>query len=429
MEDATRPVGGGTSHRAGWTLRALAAVLFMAIPVIALVGGYHRHDTVETVGLTLAAAAYAAVGALVTLRRPTHRLGWIFLWAGVLQLAAIALIGHAQISFDRSWPGTAVAALLGNAAGWPGIMIAFAFTLLLFPNGRLVTPRWRWVVITSTLGLAMGWVSLVTVEHQTIDFSLDGGATCDLETVTRCFDAVDNPLGITVHPDVRVALDLGLVGVAVGGVAGIVSLWVRYRRSDTIVRLQIRWILLAAGMLALVAATGNVLEVLGVRTGSAGNWLFAAAMTGIPLAAGVAIMRYGLFEIDRIVRRTATYTITMGLMVALYAASVITLGSLLPGDRDDLAVALSTLTAAAAIRPVTTRLQSAIDRRFDRARYDALGVVDGLSTTLRDEVDLHVVEMRVLETTATTLGPSKVSMWLVRSEEAERAAEPGSLTT
>jgi hypothetical protein len=266
---------------------------------------------------------------------------------------------------------------------------------LLFPTGRLPAHGWRWVARTAVVLPVLLMVAVL--------FSSDP----------------DEPALAGPWPVPEGAADI-LGGGTIAGylamfllvLAGMVSLFVRFHRAGPVQRRQLTWFLYATALIVLLLGLDGVVGRL--PGGLIGAALYAVAFTLLPVAVGIAVFRYRLYEIDRIVSRTVSYGLLTGVLVALYVVLVRALGSLLEPltGTSSLAVAGSTLAVAAAFDPVRRRLQAAVDRRFDRARYDAARAVDAFAVRLRDQIDLDEVTGGLRDTVVDTVAPTRVAVWL-----------------
>jgi hypothetical protein len=347
-------------------------------------------------------AAYAIVGAVVASRRPANPIGWFLLGIGLVT-ASRALAGEYALHglAGSSRPASAVWAAW--FVSW-SLMLLFpggllTFLLLLFPTGRPLTPRW-WVV--GWLGAGLGVIyTLGNWLHATI--------------VVVGLPSVPNPDGMGNGVPASRASAFGDIGFALTWVCLLVaaaSVFIRYRRSVGEERLQLKWFAYAAVVsLALLVA----LLPTTVATESGGALFDAAVVAGIglalPLAIGVAILKYQLYEIDRIISRTLAYTIVTGLLVGVYAGLVLLATQVLT-LKSPVAVAGSTLVAAALFSPLRSRVQRAVDRRFNRARFDADQMVAAFATRLKDAVDLNAVQADLTSVVQRALEPAHVSMWV-----------------
>jgi len=342
--------------------------------------------------------AFATVGAVILARRPGNRIGWLC-WA----------IGFAiTFSFWGSKPVWGVLANQGRSAAWAvlpllgtmawlGTLLGLLpFLVLLFPTGRLLSSRWR--PVAWALGLVLG-----------------------LYLIARLFtpgpigsELPDNPLGIE-SADGLLQLIQTMAGVAVPFLilAVLASVVLRFRRSRGDERQQLKWFTF------VVAADVVLIPGLGALTEQAAPLLgelvaFPATISLIPIAIGVAVLRYRLYDIDRLIRRTLVYGLLTVLLGAVYLAGVFGLGQLLNPVTGEsaLAVAGSTLAVAALFQPARRRVQAVVDRRFNRRRYDAAKTIEAFSTRLRDQLDLDTLSTELLAIVDQTTEPSLVSLWL-----------------
>jgi hypothetical protein len=301
--------------------------------------------------------------------------------------------------FLATWVGT-----------WAGssTFLAYATLAMIFPTGRLPAGRWWHRAMLGSLLLGAGVVVLGTIMPK-IPFSPDGGVTNFL---------IDNRFGLIPAMDLEspvpgeVVFTLIPIGVFAVGVLSAVA---RYRRSSGVERLQLRWLMasLAFAFAALVLGLvgfATVRDQLGVLI-----WLPALiAYPTVPVAVGVAVMRYRLFEIDRIISRGLSWAMLSGLLVAVYAGAVILLQSLLGSvtQGETVAVAGSTLLAAALFQPLRRRVQTVVDHRFNRARYDAERTATEFAERLRDEVDVDRLRTALAATAGGAVHPAGVGVWL-----------------
>jgi MFS family permease len=333
------------------------------------------------------------VGTLIVANRPGNAIGWVFSAIALLAvLGALAeeYAGYAVRTRPGLLPGGVLAGWFSGWAWYPTVALALVFTPLLFPDGRPPSPPWRlvgWLTVAATTL----FVALAAVQP-TIE--LDDGHT------------VDNPIGVAgiVDPEDSV-LNL-ILGVLV--VAAALSLVVRFRRSRGAERLQLKWFTYAGAVLP-VLLLGDLLP------DALGNLLFTLGITFPPVAAGIAILRYRLYEIDRLINRTLVYGLLTALLAGVYAGLVLILGRLfgeLGGRPPSWAVAGATLAVAALFQPARRRIQAAVDRRFNRRRYDAARTVEAFSTRLRDQVDLATLSAELLAVVDQTVQPTRTSLWL-----------------
>lgn len=364
--------------------------------------------------------ACVGMGALLLARRPENPIGWILATGGVLIAFGIALESYAFATAADSgridWLATA--GLWLNSWYWlPLLGLLLVLVPLLFPDGRPPSHRWRPVVVivAASIGMmAIGGMFTATLESQPRGY-LEARApgepfTCEVDEDTppgyvECHLATDNPIGLDGLPGVEEGYFFLIFGpvLPLGIIAAIVAIVIRFRRSHGVERQQLKVFLYGAAVLPLVIALEGV-PILG-------DLALPLALASLPTAIGLAILRYRLYEIDRLIRRTVTYALVVAAVVGVYLLGVLALGSVVAGE-SDLAVAASTLVAAAAFGPLLRRVRAAVDRRFDRARYDAELAVQRFAVRLRDEVDLDTVAHDLQGTVTRTLAPSSVQVWL-----------------
>jgi hypothetical protein len=347
---------------------------------------------------TLLAVAYSTVGALVASRRPGNPVGWVLCTIG-LTWGAVHISSeyatYALLAAPRSLPAAEAAAWIYSWLWVPGLGV-IVFLALLFPSGRLPSPRWR----------PFAWLSVLLVAAGTIAAAFSPGPILSL--------TIRNPLGIEGLPNIHQELQaLMFILIFVASA----SLLVRMHRARGVERQQIKWVAYA-GALAGGASlpTYTVLEARGV------GWLEVighlpalVGILGVPTAVGIAILRYRLYDIDLLINRTLVYGSLTGVLALVYLGSVVMLQALfraLTGQKSQLAVVASTLAIAALFNPLRRRIQSFIDRRFYRKKYDAAKTLEAFSAKLREETDLDALSGDLVGAVRETMQPAHVSLWL-----------------
>jgi hypothetical protein len=332
---------------------------------------------------------YATIGLVMALRRPANPIGWLFAASGLAWSVTIPFDPWVtQLILDhRPLPLAAqVGALVGEFNWSPAIAFGITLPALLVPDGRLRSPRWRPVVAAAVAGPVLGMLG---------SSFLSGKLE---ETVVP----IDNPFGRTGVVG-TVAAVVGFTGLGlwfISMLAALVSLVLRFRASRGTERQQLRWV--------VAGATG---AVAGLVVGIAGVELTYPAVLCLPVGVAVAVLRYRLWDLDRLVSRTVTYALVTALLVVPYLL-ILPAATRLAGGSGSLAVAAATLAAAALFQPLRRRVQDLVDRRFNRRRYDAARTVDGFAQRLRDQVDLDALHGELLGAVDQTMQPTQASLWL-----------------
>ena len=388
------------TRAAGWLIVPLYAAGLFANFLLESRLGLRDENPLEDLVLMAGFGAFAAVGALVVVKRPNNAIGWIL--AAVALMVAVFPAADSYAAYVMSTRGRPdVLAVLGAwAQSWYWFLLlslVFIYLPMLFPEGRLPSRRWLWVAVPP------GIATLATV--------VLGGLTDTLSGQNVDY-RIDNPIGIEGLAPVEELPVFGALGILLGvGVLGaIASVAVRYRRSRGTEREQMKWFLYPASFLLLFF-------VIDYLPGIVGGLVFAAMVVGQPVAIGIAVLRYRLYDIDIIINRTLVYGSLTVLLVAFYSAGVSTAQSLfraLTGQEQQpqLAIVVSTLAIAALFNPLRRRLQAFIDKRFYRKKYDAAKTLEDFSARLRDETDLETLGDELVGVVRETMQPAHVSLWL-----------------
>jgi hypothetical protein len=354
--------------------------------------------------LVTLAVPFSFVGALIIARRPGNRIGQLLL-GGAMSFAAFLVVGgylHSGWEGGRDLPGLAWAAWVGNWVWMPGL-VALLLLLLLYPDGRLPSRRWRPVAVA-----VGGWSVLVTLVLVLYPDAIGGGGPRPAIGLQGAVGDLLRRFLSSPHTPIPPLAFL---------IAGAVALGLRARRSRGDERHQIKWLAYAAGLVLLMF----VLSALPVTAwlGDVIATVLWLAVWGIPVTIGIAILKYRLYDIDRLISRTLAYTVLITALGLVYAAGVFVLGRLLdPADgQSELAVAATTLAVAALFQPLRRRVQAAVDRRFNRARYDAVKTLEGFRARLHDQIDLGTLSDELLGVVDQTMQPTTASLWLRPSTE------------
>ncbi len=380
------------------------------------------------VGLALAVAdpftvvsylAYVTVGGMVVIRRPRTSIGWLLI------AIAFGFIGtSARPDFDIAALKAGTAGirdtLIAWLAGWSGSAdyLLFFALIVVFPSGRLPDRPWR---VPTQVALACGAaLAVLTASAPTISFN-PGGSLDSIEIPNRLAVLPGLPFWSALESLVP-SPDFFILPFIVLLLVGATSILVRYRRSSGILRLQLRWLVAAVTFMVAAVLFGlTSLLVFPDTLGTVAWWPAVVAYPTIPIAIGVAVLRYRLFEIDRIISRTIAYAGVTGVMAATFAGSILAFQALLSPftQKQTIAVAASTLAVYAISQPALRRIRRAVDRRFDRARYDAERTAASFSGRLRDEVDLATITSDLTATTSGALAPTSFGIWLHQPGSAE----------
>jgi hypothetical protein len=381
-----------------WTLWALAMAACLVIPWLdRLLRQASRPDLTQwdaRPGVALVSAA--TVGAVLASRRPQHPVGWLLLAQVASNLAtgaAAQYLAWGLLAGDPLPATRAVAVFYPASAG--GGLLLLGFVLLLTPTGKLPSPGWRWWARAMVAVPLLLLVVLVTLAPGSVDTSQQGlGSPFDFPGLGGALLVVNQ-------------LALAFTTLAVAVCAG--SLVARFRRARGVERQQLRWVAVAAAL--LVVAAGAALVGLALDATEVVTWAISAWVAGLPLAIGAAVLRYRLYDLDRIISRTLAYGLLTLLLGGGYAAVVLGLGQLL-GQDSSLVVAAATLAVAALFQPARRRIQQAVDRRFNRRRHDAAETIQAFSTHLRDQLDLDTLSAELLAVVEETMQPNQASLWL-----------------
>jgi len=386
-----------------WTLAVMLVALGLLLFWVAI-GKTSDPFSPYLPNLCVCALSLSTIGALIASRRTGNPIGWLFCASGLLfgvQAFAGEYALYAIYVARSSLPGGVVSWWLASWV-WVAATQLVLFLFLLFPDGRLPSPRWRIVAWLVAGGILLDAASFALVPGPLIESDTFGLAP------------VQNPFG--VGSAVRFLNSIGIVLnplLAVLVVAPIAALFLRFWRSTGEERQQIKWVIYAVAVLTVAITVVSIWPAL---DGSLiGTVLFLAGFLAIPTAVGIAILRYRLYDIDLIINRTLVYGSFTAMLIALYFGTVVLLQSVFvafTGEQSTLAVVASTLIIAALFNPLRRRIQSFIDRRFYRSKYDARKTLDAFATRLRDETDLEALNEEVVGIVRETMQPAHVSLWL-----------------
>ena len=426
--------GGTAVAWLAWSLAGISVAMFLATAVLdALTRSARSQSTGITVGAIgdvlgfVTFLAFPVVGALIATRHPRNLIGWICLADGLLWMFLGMTDSYYRYGVAKpgAVPFPVAIGTLGNQWLWmPTVGLLGIYLLLLFPDGRLPSRRWR----------PLAWFSVAVIVVLSV---IEGLTPGPLENQ----GGVPNPFGLEEFPWLADAALVMLPLLPLCILASAVSLVLRYRRSEGEVRQQIKWIAFVASFAGLVYLIAMVSQVLlaPIMVGKGGKlpplplWfeilttVAVLGFAGIPVAIGFAVLKHRLYEIDLIINRTLVYgSLTATLVAAYFGCVVLLQGALraLTGEGSQLAVVASTLAIAALFNPLRRRIQSFIDRRFYRRKYDAAKTLETFTARLRDETDLDALSGDLVGVVRETMQPAHVSLWL-RHDTASKEEVPG----
>ena len=365
----------------------------------------HQSDVFNAVTLIAVTSAFAVVGVVVARREPANPVGWILAGAGLsFILCTVGAADYMALDYGRdhgTLPLGDAAVVLGQC--WLIPLVYGPLVILLFPDGRLPSRGWRWTLgayLVSATALVAGQVTtgLSAIVEKRVRVNLSGNLT---SPSPRLFSSAV----------FSIAGGLLVLFIVLCWLAFLVRQVVNFRRSTGDRRQQTKWVMSGAAITA-IAIPGfvsgghphsTIMQVLVVAS--------VFGLAALPLSIGVGMLKYRLYEIDRLISRTLSYTIITALLVGLYFA-IVTLATRVLPFSSPVGVAASTLAAAALFNPLRTRVQGLVDRRFNRARYNAEAIVASFTTQLRDAIDLESVQMHFVEAVDRALAPGHASLWI-----------------
>ncbi len=401
MRGLARPLAG-----VGWVVTivgAVGAITLRVVDPVPIVQDAFGFTDVALVGFVVMGVAFASVGALLVLRRPQNAVGWCMVLTGVGHAAGVFA---AAATFSLVAIGTQSALRAAQFSGWvTGALVTVGGVLLvsiafIFPTGRGHTPAWDRVVR----------LSLILAPIPVLMLLLQPGPL-------HIFSTIENPFGF--GPDLRsvAGLQFSIVVSAATLLFPPVLVWSlisRYRLAGPIERQQVKWFALAIAVSVGGLAFAAVGAAISRNPPEAGLAIFGFAGALIPLAIGIAVMRYRLYDIDRILSRTIGYAIVTGTLGVIFAALLLSLTGIMTAvaGGETVAVAASTLVAFALFQPVRRRVQRTVDQRFDRSRYDADLTVRTFAARLRGDLDLGTVRAEIVATATSAVRPAAAGVWL-----------------
>jgi len=403
-----------------WVLAAAGGLVIVATAIIGIDPAARDAVAVVTVFTLIAfdALVCTTVGVLIVLRRPGNLVGWTLAALGVGLVLTFAGFGSAGLRTDQVGPND----VLGGLFLWVGV-VAFnptialvGLVMLLFPDGHLPSRRWK-APIGAVIVLILTATLVIAIKPGEFDPTLPS-----------------NPFGLD-HPVVEALAPIALAVASVGSLCsillGAIAVGLRFFRAHGDTRQQLKWFLGAVALVAMSIVPSAVLNSTpSTPTVDSGSQEFglldvlgSASLALVPIAIGVAILRYRLYDIDRLISRTVTWALVTIVLLAVFGTGILAIQGVLTGvtNGETLAVAVSTLAAIALFQPVRRRIQTRVDRRFDRARYDAGIVIEGLAERLRNPLDLSALGVEIVRVATETVRPASAAVWI--RHPAERLAK------
>jgi hypothetical protein len=405
-----------------WSVCMLSVVMFLATVALFVLArsahvpsGSSASRTVIDLLVSVPIVAFPLVGALIASRRPQNPIGWICLADGLLWML-LGLFDYYSV-YGLARPGSVpFPATVAGLSLWlwvPTVGLLAIYLVLLFPDGKLPSRRWR----------PLAWLSGAVIVLASVGSGLSPGPIAEL-------GGVGNPFGLEGQPWVAFAANIVLVPFLVCILASVVGLILRYRHSRGEERQQIKWIAFAASFVGLgfvgAMVSGLIAFVFAPETwsgtaDSAPLWfdlLFTVVLLsfgGVPVAVGIAVLRYRLYDIDLLINRALVYGSLTAMLVLVYFGGVVSLQAVVravTGQESTLAVVATTLAIAALFNPLRRRVQGFVDRRFYRRKYDAAKTLAAFNTRLREETDLEALSGDLVGVARSTMQPAHVSLWL-----------------
>ena len=394
-----------------WVLAAAGGLVIVATAIIGMDPAARDAATAVIMFGLIAADALicTTVGVLIVMRRPGNLVGWTLAALGVGLVLTFAGFGSAGVRTELAGPDDTLAGLflwIGVVAFNP-TMAVVGLVMLLFPDGQLPSPRWK-APVGAVIVMILAATLVIAIKPGEFD-----------PTLPRNPFGLDHPVVQAIAP---IALGVALLGSLGSILLGAVAVGWRFVRARGVTRQQLKWFLGAVALVAVTIVPGIVLtSTPWTATTDSGSQEFgpmdvigAASLALVPTAIGVAILRYRLYDIDRLISRTVTWALVTVVLLAVFGTGILAIQGVLSGvtNGETLAVAVSTLGAFALFQPLRRRIQEIVDRRFDRARYDAGLVMDGVAERLRDPLELAALGTEIVRVATETVRPASAAVWL-----------------
>lgn len=399
-----------------WTVWLLAALALVATALGIWydlgnnLGGESLLYVFDAIVWSLLPAAFVLAGALIVSRQPRNVIGLLLMIPGLILLVADVMdiaFGSLALQPTSLTPGLWLRLWFDNW-GWVLLIFPIFHLMLVFPTGSLLSPRWRWVVgLETAMILVMIFGGAFTKEIGPLN--VEGELAWTLP----------NPVGFLPEGFFGSVFEVTWTGGLLAmTVLSLLAMVFRFRGASPVERQQVKWLLFAVSVFASIYVVAAVTSG-EIETGGVGDLLAAISVMGIPVSIAVAVLRFHLYDLDRIVRRTLVYTVLTGLLIGIFALSVFVMQTVIGGviaEDSALGVATSTLLIAALFNPLRRRLQGLIDRRLYRSKYNAQRVIDEFVATARNEADMSLLSTDLLEVVEQTVSPSTQGLWIKGAE-------------
>jgi hypothetical protein len=390
------------------TRTARARIIAVPLLVVGLVASivllFTRSDEIW---IGLAFTTFLVVGFVLATKRPSQPIGWLFISGSVIYLIGDVAGSLVEDPGFPEWPGSLLAGTALWVKSWyfpPALVLLVPLPSLLFPTGKLPTHRWRVVAVMAITGAALA----------AIPRALAGVMCVDYDSFDGCLRLSAKPLGVGEwYGEDSAVSGLGALLLGLGSVLALISVVLRYRRSRGVERAQMKWFMLGVTATVVAMLSMALVDAFALRPPVDVSVLYSLGIAAIPVTVGVAILRYHLYDIDRIVSRTITYVIVLVVLSVVFVGIVglplLVLGS---GEAPSWLVAVSTLVVFSLFTPVRRQVQRVVDRRFHRLPYDADRVVSELEAHLRDAVEPEAIVRAWADTANAALQPTLAGSWV-----------------
>jgi hypothetical protein len=400
-----------------WLVCAAACLIALITLVILMKQNIQAENTLKLAGdaaWILFPMPFAITAALIVSRQPGNVVGWLLMAPALLSIIAVPSTYFMKNITTPPADLSFLFLVYVWLSSWSWLVLIFPVILLplLFPTGRPPTPRWRWVLyLAAALAAMFIFIATFAKELQSVDQGW----------------AIPNPIGFLSDAAIQIFMipwEIVLIGTVLLSAA---SLFVRYRRSGSVERKQIKWLLYTIGVFTLIYSFGFwINNDTNPIIADTFNLVFNLAILAFPISIAIAVLNYRLYDIDIIIHRTLTYAVLTAALALVYFGSILVLQQvfrLATGSTSPIAIVISTLAIAALFAPLRKRVQDFIDRRFYRQKYDAARALEGFSTVVRNEVEVEALTGSLAEVVITSIQPQTISLWIKSPRQSPPAGQ------